>query len=343
MRKEQYPGGYDARSRFPGMRLLLPYEGGAVYEAEAGGRFYLIADESALGEFLDPEDPDDAEVLQRLVTIIEFDDAGERERCIQASAPRARLTQPHVSNGADVPQELAEALRSARHIVVLTGAGISAESGIPTFRDGPSGLWARYSPADLASPEGFARDPLLVWEWYSWRRGLVAAAQPNPAHRALARLQAHAPECLVITQNVDDLHERAGSRDALHLHGSIFENRCSAEGRLVAEEELLHDSVPPRCPCGAYVRPGVVWFGEALPQDVLEDAMRAVAHCDLCLVVGTSANVQPAAGLVELTPPSAIRVVINLEETWHASDADYVLLAPAGQVLPVLVDAAFPQ
>lgn len=253
---------------------------------------------------------------------------------------------------ADVPEALAQTVRDARRVAVLTGAGVSAESGIPTFRGvrigppGPpgsegSGGQVPFDPMVQASPEGFAADPERVWQWYEWRRRLVRQARPNAAHLALARLEQHVPRFTLATQNVDDLHERAGSRRVLHVHGELFANRCFAEGRLLRDEELDHGSVPPRCPCGAYARPGVVWFGEPLPGRVWEAAERAFAECDLCLVVGTSATVYPAASLVDLAPGAAVRVVVNPEATGHAEDADYLLLQPAGRALPTLVAAAF--
>lgn len=240
-----------------------------------------------------------------------------------------------------LPTALVEAVRTARRVAVYTGAGVSAESGIPTFRGALTGLWNDFDPQLLATADGFQREPRRVWEWYQWRRGLVAQAQPNAGHLALARLETRVPELTLITQNIDDLHERAGSRHVLHLHGKLFDNRCFAEGRLLADSELNHDSVPPRCRCGSYVRPGVVWFEEVLPEGIFSAAEAALRRCDLCLVVGTSALVWPAAGLVHQVPPGATRVVVNLEETEHAEEADYVLLAPAGQALPALVAAAF--
>lgn len=249
----------------------------------------------------------------------------------------------------EIPEALAQAVREARRVVAFTGAGVSAESGIPTFRGARIGPCAAapperpagFDPMRFASPEGFAADPRQVWEWYEWRRGLVRQAEPNPAHLALARLEDCAPAFTLITQNVDDLHERAGSRRVLHLHGKLFENRCSREGRLLHDWELDHSSVPPRCPCGAYARPGVVWFGEPLPARVWEAAAAAVSACDLCLVVGTSAVVRPAADLVDLASPAATRVVVNPEVTDHAEGAHYFLQHPAGRAVPALVEAAF--
>jgi NAD-dependent deacetylase len=164
----------------------------------------------------------------------------------------------------DFPPGLIEPLRDARAVVGLTGSGISAESGVPTFCEAQSGLWERYDPQQLATPQAFARDPRLVWEWYEWRRKLVTEAEPNPGHRALAELERRIPEFTLVTQNVDELHARAGSRNVIELHGSILRSKCSREAVIVELER--NDPVPPRCPrCGTFLRPDVVWFGEMLP------------------------------------------------------------------------------
>ena len=181
---------------------------------------------------------------------------------------------------------------------VLTGAGISAESGVPTFRDAQSGLWARYDPLDLATPEAFLRDPALIWRWYRWRRELVAAAEPNPGHRALAQLADVVPCLTLITQNVDGLHQRAGSTDVIEFHGNLFENRCFVEGCAVACDD--HDDIPVCSGCGGHVRPGVIWFGEAIPEQALNASFAAAKDCDLFLSIGTSSLVYPAAGLAEI-------------------------------------------
>ena len=167
-------------------------------------------------------------------------------------------------------RELAPILAQARRVVVLTGAGVSAESGVPTFRDALTGLWANYRPEELATPTAFAQNPKLVWDWYQWRRELVERAEPNAAHQALAELEDRVPKFTLITQNVDGLHQRAGSRNVFELHGNIRRVKCSAEGRVVTEWAAGGD-VPPRCPhCGANLRPDVVWFGETLPEKRLE-------------------------------------------------------------------------
>ena len=174
----------------------------------------------------------------------------------------------------DVPQSLVEALRNAQHVVALTGSGISAESGVPTFRDAQSGLWARYEPTELATPEAFTADPQLVWSWYQWRRELVAAAQPNAGHRALVAIADRVPRFSLLTQNVDGLHQRAGSKDVVEYHGNLFRDFCSA--RCGAPDRIASTTtVPPPCPaCSAPLRRGVVWFGEAIPPvEILQQRM----------------------------------------------------------------------
>ena len=212
-------------------------------------------------------------------------------------------------------------------MAVLTGAGVSAESGIPTFRDN-NGLWRQFRAEQLATPEAFARDPELIWQWYDWRREVVAAAQPNPGHLALAEMERRIPRFTLITQNVDDLHERAGSRNVLHLHGSIFIQRC-----LQCSRESTGPR-PPRCECGGKLRPCVVWFGEALPPGVWQAAEQAVRDSDLLLVIGTSGVVYPAAGLARLGK----RVVeINATATALSDQMDETLEGPSGEILPRLI------
>lgn len=223
--------------------------------------------------------------------------------------------------------------------MALTGAGISAESGVPTFRDAQTGLWARYRAEELATPEAFSRDPKLVWEWYSWRRELVARARPNAGHHALVALQDGPAQLIVVTQNVDGLHVRAGSRDVVELHGNIASTLCFAEGTPV--ESYDDRSVPPRCPrCAAYLRPGVVWFGEALPQRALQQAEVAASSCDVVLSIGTSGLVHPAAGLPLLAKRhGAFLIEVNPNATPLTPHADVVLAGAAGDVLPQLVKA----
>jgi NAD-dependent deacetylase len=241
-----------------------------------------------------------------------------------------------------LPPPLIQSLREARHLVALTGSGISAESGVPTFREAQTGLWERYDPQELATPEAFTRDPGLVWEWYEWRRNLVAEAEPNPGHRALAELERRIPDFVLVTQNVDGLHERAGSRNLIELHGNIVRSRCSLEGE-IAEPEGRDDSVPPRCPrCGAFLRPDVVWFGEMLPAGALEAASEAARGCDLFLSVGSSSLVYPAAALpYEAIENGATLVEINPKETPLTRQTDHSLRGPAGEILPRLLREAF--
>jgi len=243
-----------------------------------------------------------------------------------------------------LPASLVTALRAARSVAVLTGAGVSAESGVPTFRDAQQGLWAQFDPRELATPSAFARNPKRVWDWYAMRRDMVARVAPNPAHFALAELERRVPDFLLATQNVDGLHRRAGSVRVVELHGNITRVRCSAEGTVVAQWREPADALPPRCPaCGAYLRPDVVWFEEMLPADALAAAEDAARRCDVLLVAGTSAEVYPAAALPELAQRAGALVVeVNPNETPLSADAGHVLRGPAGVVLPALVAAAFP-
>lgn len=229
-------------------------------------------------------------------------------------------------------------IRASQSVAVLTGAGISAESGIPTFR-GPGGLWRKFKPEDLATPAAFARDPKLVWEWYDWRRGLIAAAQPNPAHHALAALEQAKTQFTLITQNVDGLHTRAGSHNVIEVHGSIWTVRCVQCGISYKKEDPHLDELPPRCTCGGLLRPGVVWFGEGLPSEPWQASEDAARHSDVFLVIGTSAVVMPAGGLVYTAKRAGARVIeINSEETPVSSTVDCSLRGPAGEILPRLLD-----
>jgi NAD-dependent deacetylase len=243
-------------------------------------------------------------------------------------------------NSLEIPPELVASVREAWSITVLTGSGVSAESGVPTFREAQTGLWERYDPQQLATPEAFDRDPRLVWEWYEWRRKLVSEAEPNPGHLALAELERMIPNFTLVTQNVDGLHERAGSREVIELHGNIRRTRCSVEGLIVEPDET--DVVPPVCwNCGAPLRPDVVWFGEMLPPAALDAASEAARECDLFLSVGTSSLVYPAAALpYEALENGATLVEINPGETPLTPHADYALRGGAGQVLPELARRA---
>lgn len=239
-----------------------------------------------------------------------------------------------------VPKGLAQRLAVARHVMVLTGAGVSAESGVPTFREAQSGLWSRFRPEELATAEAFADDPDTVWSWYEWRRDLVAAARPNPGHYALAALEARVPAFTLVTQNVDGLHRRAGSLDPVEFHGNLFENRCFDCGRLASDVPRPCPS-PPRCrDCGGLLRPGVVWFGEPIPAGALARSSAAAADCDLFLSVGTSSLVYPAAGLAERAAArGATLVEVNPAPTGLARQAECSWAAPAGEALPALVAA----
>ena len=242
----------------------------------------------------------------------------------------------------EIPKSLVETLRSAYSVAVLTGSGISAESGVPTFRDAQTGLWARYDPMELATPEAFTRDPRLVWEWYAWRRKLVEGASPNPGHEALAELERRVPEFALMTQNVDGLHRRAGSQRVIELHGNIMLSKCSREG-VVVESRTDDPEVPPTCShCGALLRPDVVWFGEMLPQEAFEEALMAARNCDLFFAIGTSSLVQPAASLPFEALRGGVSVVeVNPDETPLTRHVEYGLRGQAGELLPALVSAAY--
>ena len=244
----------------------------------------------------------------------------------------------------DIPQELIQRLRSAKRVVALTGAGVSAESGIPTFREARTGLWARYDPQELASPQALARQPGLVWAWYAWRRGLVQQAKPNPAHLALAAMEQQVPDFTLITQNVDGLHQQAGSQNVIELHGNIMRTVCAAHRHPVTQWEPAPEGEAPKCPrCGSVLRPDVVFFGESLPAGALEAAYQAAERCEVMLVVGTSGVVYPAAALPAIAKEhGALIVEINLQATPLSSLADFRLRAPAGQALPALLQAAWP-
>jgi NAD-dependent deacetylase len=232
--------------------------------------------------------------------------------------------------------ELEKALRGAHRVLALTGAGVSAESGVPTFR-GPEGLWRQFRPEDLATPEAFARDARLVWEWYTWRREKVGGCRPNAAHHALAALDARTPEFLLATQNVDGLHALAGSRRMVELHGSLWRVRCTGCGT-AAEHRQPFSELPPRCGCSALLRPDVVWFGEALEPRVLERAFAAAREADVVIVAGTSSLVYPAAALPEAALwAGAFVVEVNPEPTPLSAKAAVSIRGRAAEVLPVLV------
>ena len=237
-------------------------------------------------------------------------------------------------------EQVREWIEQARAVAVLTGAGISAESGVPTFR-GAGGLWRNFRPEELATPGAFARDPKLVWEWYDWRRGIVAQAQPNAGHYALVELEKMKSNFHLITQNVDGLHDRAGSRRVTKLHGDIWTLRCTRCGGEEHNTQAPLAPLPPVCRCGGMMRPGVVWFGEGLPEQALADALEAARAADLFLVLGTSAVVYPAAALPGVAREHGARVIeINVEATELTRLADASLRGPTGELLPQLLAQA---
>lgn len=237
-----------------------------------------------------------------------------------------------------IPEELIQIVRGAERIVVMTGAGISAESGIPTFRDAQTGLWAKYDPEDLATPDAFQRNPKLVWEWYAWRRELVATCEPNPAHFALAKWQSHAKNFTLITQNIDGFHQLAGSQNVIELHGNLSRTKCFANQHLV--ESWDDENVPPECPkCGSLLRPDVVWFGEGLSRTNLMAAWNAATQADVTFSIGTSSLVYPAAQLpLGTVDNGGVVVEINPMATPLTTFADYAFREKAGWFLPVLVE-----
>jgi NAD-dependent deacetylase len=239
------------------------------------------------------------------------------------------------------PETLLNFLRKAERVAALTGAGVSQESGLRTFRDAQTGLWAQYQPEDLASPEGFARDPKLVWDWYAMRREKVRGVAPNPGHYALAEMEKRVPHFTLITQNVDGLHRVAGNRNVLELHGNLQRVRCSECG-MFAETWDENGDVPRCAGCGGMLRPHVVWFGESIPRSELEAAVEAARSCQVFLSVGTSGLVQPAAALpFAAHNKGAVVVEINLEPTPLTEKADFFLQGKSGDVLPELVKAVW--
>ena len=237
-----------------------------------------------------------------------------------------------------IPAELIARLAVAKSVTILTGAGVSAESGVPTFREAQTGLWAKFNAEDLATPQAFQRNPRLVWEWYEWRRKLVAGAKPNAAHLALAEMEPLFSKFCVITQNVDGLHQRAGSRNVVELHGNITRTKCFDEGTQVSNWKDNGD-VPPKCPnCGGLLRPDVVWFQEPMPEAEMNLAAQASAACEVFFSIGTSTMVYPAATLpFEATRHGAIVVEINPQPTPFTKQANFVLPGAAGVVLPELL------
>ena len=246
-----------------------------------------------------------------------------------------------MANGFILRGDLLARLDTARLVLVLTGAGMSAESGIPTFRDAQTGIWAQYDPAELATPEAFAADPARVWQWYEHRRAVVREARPHAGHRALVELESLVPGLTVVTQNVDGLHQRAGSTRVLELHGSIMRSKCHRTLRPIGQEWLAESpQTPPRSPYvkDGLARPDVVWFGEPLPTEALDAAMEAAARCDFCFSIGTTSLVQPAASLPLLVLEHGAPVVeINPDETPLSPHADQSIRRRASEALVTLV------
>lgn len=257
----------------------------------------------------------------------------------------------------DIPLALIEALRHAQYIAVLTGAGVSAESGVPTFRDAQTGLWSKFNPQELATREAFQRNPKLVWEWYAYRRALVEHVKPNAGHYALAELENHLPRYTLITQNIDGLHQRArhetlkgqgtfhrnvSAPNLVELHGNIRRAKCFQEDTVVTNW-IDDGQIPPRCPrCGAYLRPDVVWFGEMLPPFALDEAFRAARECDVFFSIGTSGVVEPAASLPFVALRNgAVVIEVNPEATPLSASATFCLRAPSGIIMPQLVQRAW--
>ncbi|UCE17732.1 MAG: NAD-dependent deacylase [Gemmatimonadota bacterium] len=231
---------------------------------------------------------------------------------------------------------LIDRLRSAEAVAVLTGAGISAESGVPTFR-GQDGLWKKYRPEELANFDAFMRNPTLVWEWYNYRRELISEVDPNPGHYALAQLEKMCDTFTLITQNVDGLHQRAGSKRVLELHGNITKNRCVSCSKTDGVSRTIDDL--PHCDCGGLLRPDVVWFGESLPQKELELAFDTASRSTVFLNIGTSGVVQPAASLSLVARRNGAYVCeINIEETVLSGQMDETILGPSGEIMPHLVE-----
>jgi NAD-dependent deacetylase len=230
--------------------------------------------------------------------------------------------------------EAAKLLSQAKSVVVFTGAGISAESGIPTFR-GKDGMWKKYRAEDLATPYAFERDPKKVWEWYDWRRGLIEKGGTNPAHKTIAEMEEYFPEFWVITQNVDGLHRKAGSKNVIEIHGNLWRVKCLKEGIIFDFIDVPIQQIPPRCKCGSLIRPDVVWFGEALPISEMKKAFLQAEHCDVMLVVGTSALVQPAANIPFAAKANSAEIIeVNLNQTPISDIADISIFGKAGDVLP---------
>lgn len=243
----------------------------------------------------------------------------------------------------ELPEGLIAELHNARHALVLTGAGMSAESGVPTFRDAQSGLWAKHRPEDLASPEAFRRNPQLVWDWYAQRRDNIRSVRPHAGHEALVQIERHFDTFLLVTQNVDSLHQRAGSSDVVELHGNIMKSICSETGQSIDDDWIASQTGrPPPSPHHPHgrARPGVVWFGEMLPEQAINRAIRAAQRCDVCFSIGTSTMVQPAASLPFIALEAGAMVIeINPKPTALSTQARFSLQATAAVALSEIASA----
>jgi len=241
-----------------------------------------------------------------------------------------------------VTKKLRSLLVPATRVVVFTGAGVSAESGIATFR-GAQALWSNFRVEDYATPQAFSADPRKVWEWYNWRRSEILKTGPNPGHQAIFEFERFFKDFTLVTQNVDGLHDQAGNRKILKLHGDIWETRCSLCGHSVVDRQAREEPLPPLCLCGGRMRPGVVWFGEFLPENIYERAVSSAVSSELFFTVGTSAEVYPAAALPSLAKQSgAYLVQVNVERTSATDFADEVLLGKSGEVLPQILEYFVP-
>jgi NAD-dependent deacetylase len=238
----------------------------------------------------------------------------------------------------EITDSVLAACEPTKRVVVLTGAGISAESGVPTFR-GEDGLWKQYRAEELATPSAFQANPKLVWEWYDWRRGIIGKAEPNPGHWAIAEMEGIFPHFCLITQNVDGLHRRAGSTKVIEIHGNLWDLRCVAEGTVREDYRCPLPEIPPTCECGALLRPHVVWFGESLDQGDLARAYQLIEECDLLLVVGTSAVVQPVASFPLMAKQGGSFVIeVNMDSTPISGLVDASFQGKAGEILPALLE-----
>jgi len=240
------------------------------------------------------------------------------------------------------PDELIQFLRKAERVAALTGAGVSQESGLRTFRDAQTGLWSQYKPTELASPEAYEKNPKLVWDWYAMRRAKVREVEPNPGHYALVEMSHHIPDFSLITQNVDNLHRKAGSPHVIELHGNLQRVRCSSCGEQPEAWEDADGDVPHCESCGSLLRPDVVWFGESLPRAELEAAVQAARACQVFFSIGTSGLVQPAASLAYAAHNrGAVVVEINAEPTPLTHKVDFALHGKSGEIMPALVQAVW--